>query len=77
MEAEKQTKKSAPAAEKKIDNDVALADICKGLKMEPRVARRVLRNAKVKVDGGRWIWKKSSPDVAKVTKLLRDSQVAK
>jgi hypothetical protein len=76
MDTERQTPKK-PAPAEKVDGEVALAEICKGLKMEPRVARRILRNAKVKVDGERWTWKKNSPDVAKVTKLLKDSQIAK
>jgi hypothetical protein len=68
----KQTLKK-PVQANKVDADVTLADICESLKMEPSVARRVLRNARMKVNGGRWTWTKSSADIAKVTKLLKDS----
>lgn len=61
-------KKAAVKAE-----GTTLADICKGLKMEPRTARRVLRNAEFQVDGGRWTFTKAS-DVAKVEKLLKASK---
>ncbi len=75
MENEKQPAKK-PTTEH-VASEVALADICKGLKMEPRTARRLLRNSDVKVEGHRWTWKKNSPEVAKVTKLLKDSLAPK
>ncbi|MFZ3324216.1 MAG: hypothetical protein WA190_17710 [Usitatibacter sp.] len=75
MDNEKQPTKK-PATEQ-VASEVALADICKGLKMEPRAARRLLRSSDVKVEGHRWAWKKNSPEIAKVTKLLKDSIATK
>lgn len=68
----KSTKKSTkPATNGNGKSDgTTLADICKGLKMEPRTARRILRNAEVEVEGGRWVFGKAQ--AAQVTKLLKD-----
>ena len=76
MENDKQPTKKAATPEQPA-SEVALADICKSIKMEPRAARRILRGSDIKVPGQRWTWKKGSPDIAKVTKLLKDSQATK
>lgn len=72
-------KKSKPAKESKKAKTngaegTSLADICKGLKIEPRSARRILRNSDdaPSVDGNRWTWTKAS-DVARVKKILSDA----
>lgn len=63
----KKVTKAAAATEK----GTSLASICKSLKMEPRTARRILRNADgVPATGDRWLWTKDS-DVAKVKKILQ------
>ena len=76
MESDKQPAKK-PTASEQPASEVALADICKSIKMEPRIARRILRGSDIKVAGHRWAWKKGSPEIAKVTKLLKDSQATK
>jgi hypothetical protein len=63
-------KKTAPAA------SIKLADICRSLKIEPRIARRVLRAEKVK-NPGRWTWLKGSSEATKVTTLLKASKNSK
>lgn len=74
----KKSAKAAPAKAAKKSNGAAaepagttLADICKGLKLDPRAARRTLRNADScpEVDGARWTWTKAA-DVERVKKLL-------
>jgi hypothetical protein len=75
MAATRKTPKSTAANGK--SNGAAgttLADICKGLKMEPRTARRILRNAKFEVEGGRWVFGKQQAE--RVKKLLKDKQAA-
>lgn len=67
----KKVEKKAAAA--KFDH-ITLAEICKGLKMEPRRARRILRGADLKaieVDGQRWTWKKGSNAHDKVVEVLK------
>lgn len=70
-------KKVAAKAEKKAakdDNTITLSEIAKSVKMEPRRARRILRNSDVKsieVEGQRWTWKKGSPAAAKVAEILK------
>jgi len=59
-------------AASKASNATSLADICKSCKIEPRAARRKLRNSDISVPGGRWEWTKAG-DVAKVKKLLTTS----
>lgn len=59
-------------ATEKASNATTLAAICKSIKMEPRAARRKLRNSDISVEGGRWEWTKAS-DVAKVKKVLQAS----
>lgn len=65
----KVVKKAAkPAAA--TEAGTTLATIAKGLKMEPRKARRILRTADGVPDvGSRWTWTKAS-DVAKVKSIL-------
>lgn len=60
-------------ATEKTSNATSLAEICKSCKVEPRAARRKLRNSDIAVEGGRWEWTKAS-DVAKVKKLLSASE---
>jgi hypothetical protein len=60
--AEKPAKKTAS------NGETTLADICKGLKMEPRTARRILRTNEVK-NPGRWAWTTAS-DIVKIKKVL-------
>lgn len=65
-------KRAAAAASNGADK-TTLADICKSVKgLEPRAARRYLRQAKVK-NPGRWSWPKGSGDIAKVKKVLTDA----
>lgn len=72
--AKKTTAKSPNGA----DKGTTLAEICKPLKMEPRKARRILRNAGNKVPdaGARWTWA-AAGDVAKVKKILEDATAEK
>lgn len=58
-------KSAAPAA----TEGTSLADICKELKMEPRAARRKLRNAEFEAEGGRYVFTRKA-DVEKVKKIL-------
>lgn len=67
------TKKAAKKVTKKATDAngqmVTLADLCKPLKMKPRMARRALRVAKVK-NPGRWAWPKGKvPSI--ITKTLK------
>lgn len=71
METVKATK---PEASDKAETTVSLAELCKSLKLDPRLARRTLRAAKVQVEGARWTWKKGSAELGKVTTLLRGSK---
>lgn len=57
---------------KKPAAEITLAEICKGLKMEPRTARRHLRKAEAQVDGARWIWKRGSAEALRITNLLKE-----
>lgn len=64
-------KKKTTAAAATTEKGTTLAAICKSLKMEPRTARRKLRNADgVPEVGDRWTWTKAS-DVEKVKKILQ------
>jgi hypothetical protein len=66
--AKKSTTKSNGAG--KTEAGTTLATIAKGLKMEPRKARRILRGAEgVPEAGARWTWTKAA-DVAKVKSIL-------
>lgn len=68
-------KAATPATNgKKTADGTSLAEICKGLKMEPRTARRHLRNADIEVDGGRWTFGKQQAE--RVRKLLKEKQAA-
>lgn len=72
--AAKKVAKKKPAANGNGADHVTLAEIAKSVKMEPRRARRILRNSDVKsieVDGQRWTWKKGSPAAAKVKEILQ------
>lgn len=51
------------------ENLVTLKQLCKDVKLDPRVARRKLRNADLKADG-RWSWEKGSSALKKVTDVL-------
>ena len=63
------------AAVKKVVGDVTtLAELCKPLKMKPRAARRILRDAKI-TNPGRWSWPKGKVP-AGVTKALNDANAA-
>ena len=58
------------AAKKEVDpNQTTLKQLCKDLKLDPRLARRKLRDAEMKADG-RWSWKTGSNDLKKVEKIL-------
>jgi hypothetical protein len=57
---------------KPVAEQITLAEICKSLKIEPRIARRILRKSAVQVDGGRWVWKKGSAAATTVTNLLKE-----
>lgn len=71
--AKKATSPKANGAAKKAEGGTTLATIAKKLKMEPRKARRILRNADgVPEAGARWTWTKDA-EVAKVEKILRDA----
>jgi hypothetical protein len=70
MDSSKSASTKAVTADKP-ESTITLAEICKGLKIEPRHARRVLRKEAVSVEGSRWVWKKGSSELAKVTSLLR------
>jgi len=61
---------------KTATNQVTLAEVAKELKMEPRTARRILRNSKVK-NPGRWAWDKGSSGLAAAKKALKESQADK
>lgn len=66
------TKKVVKKAAAKPAGDVTtLAELCKPLKLKPRAARRVLRDAKVS-NPGRWSWPKGKVP-ATVTKALKDA----
>src|SRR3990167_2898058 len=60
------TKKKPPTGE----NLVSLSDVCKELKLQPRAARRILRDSKLK-HNGRWAWEKNSSDLTKVKSTLK------
>jgi len=68
-------KKIAKKAVKKVAASngavTTLAELCKPLKLKPRAARRVLRDAKVS-NPGRWSWPKGKVP-ATVTKVLKDA----
>jgi predicted nucleic acid-binding Zn-ribbon protein len=51
------------------ENVVTLKQLCKDMKLDPRVARRRLRAAEMKAEG-RWSWPKGSGALAKVEKAL-------
>lgn len=73
--AKAKTTKSTKADTKATTNGnggTTLADICKGLKMEPRTARRILRNAEFPVDGNRWVF--NGKQAKQAEKVLSDSQ---
>ncbi len=64
-------KKNTTSAAATTEKGTTLAAICKSLKIEPRTARRKLRNADgVPAVGDRWTWTKAS-DVEKVKKILQ------
>jgi hypothetical protein len=75
----KVTKKKATAKSKvqrvvknaSKDEGTTLSQICKSMKLEPRTARRKLRNADgVPEAGARWTWTKAA-DIEKVKKILQ------
>lgn len=63
------SKKKAAKPEGEV---ITLKAIAKELKIEPRVARKKLRAAKIKNDG-RWSWPVGSADVKKVREALTAS----
>lgn len=65
------TKQTAADTKKSNANQVTLAELCKRLKIEPRTARRVLRNAEFTgVEGARWVFDKKQ--AAKAESLLKE-----
>ena len=67
-----QTKSPSTAEGTAIKTElVTLAELCTKLKLEPRLARRALRKAKMKVDGARWEWKRESEELPNVMKVLK------
>jgi hypothetical protein len=52
------------------DGMVTLATLAAELKIEPKDARRKLREADVKRGEGRWSWKEGSAELTKIKKLL-------
>lgn len=66
---------SAPATD---DADlVTLKQLCFDLNLEPRIARRRLRNSIGQVGtGSRWEWKKDSAELAKVRSILAPAPAA-
>lgn len=66
----KASKKATKKAVAKTQRVVKLTDICRGLKIQPRLARRVLRDKKVK-NPGRWAWLQGSTEMARITSLLK------
>lgn len=67
--AKKAPAKKAPAKKSPTDG-VTLAQICKELKLEPHIARRRLRTAKLK-NPGRWSWPKGDSEINKVKTVLK------
>lgn len=64
-------KKDKPAPTERDPNLVTLKELCFELGIIPRIARRRLRKAVGLVGtGGRWEWKKDSPELAKVRQAL-------
>lgn len=64
-------KKDKPAPAERDPNLVTLKELCFELGVIPRIARRRLRKAIGLVGtGGRWEWKKDSPELAKVRQAL-------
>lgn len=57
---------------KPVNDEITLAEICKTLKIEPRIARRILRKSEVQVESARWVWKKGSAAATAVTNLLKE-----
>jgi hypothetical protein len=57
---------------KPVAEQITLAEICKTLKIEPRIARRILRKSDIQVDSARWVWKKGSPAATTVINLLKE-----
>lgn len=65
-------KKKKEVAEKVESGDlVPLKAICRDLDIEPRIARRILRDAKVDRTEGRWEWSKA--DASKIEALLKEA----
>lgn len=54
---------------KKSEGGISLKHLAKEAKVEPRVARRKLRQAKLSPKG-RWSWEAGSPDLAKARAAL-------
>lgn len=71
----KKVSKPAKAAKKvkaAASDGTPLSSICKTLKMEPRTARRILRNAGVKNTDGRWNFNASGAEKAR--KVLSEAR---
>ena len=67
--APKAKREKEPAADR--TDVVTLKELCFQLNVIPRIARRRLRKAQGNVGtGSRWEWKKDSPELAAVTKVL-------
>lgn len=76
-ESSKTKKKPKKVAKKAVStsngkDQITLAEVCKSMKIEPRTARRILRNAEVK-NPGRWSWPKGHVPAA-VKKALSASK---
>lgn len=69
--SKKASPKKAKKAKKSEANVVSLSDICQELKIEPRVARRKLRNSDIKKPAAGWEWKPGDTDIDAVKELLK------
>ncbi len=67
-------KKSTPKTTTERDGQtVTLAQLCEELKVEPRVARRRLRNAAGSAEGTRYVWDTKSQDLDSVKAIIAGS----
>lgn len=69
----KKERKSRPPK----DGHVSIADICTDLKCIPRVARGILRDAKMEKPDGGWSWPKGHKDIDKVRTIITKGLKAK
>lgn len=58
-------KKDTPA-----EDSTTLQDLCEELDIQPRIARRRLRKAKVERPGQTWSWKKGSDEISNIKSII-------